>query len=294
MLFNRKERRRCSANTTERSIFRICGVYNSDMTRKEAIIARRAVRTYTTEPLKDIAISGLRQFIGTIKPLHSSIKTNISILSREDFARNFSTFFVPNAQHYLVIRSVKKDGYLENAGFIGEQIVLYLTEQGIGSCWLGCARPKDKEESGKLPYVITICFGRSDNAPQRGSAGDANRKLTYEIVMGNLGHPSLLPLLEAGRLAPSAMNLQPVRYITEGTNIFVYRKRPLIAIPALEAMQCIDVGVAMANIYVASDFSRIFVREKNYPTPQGNCVYEYTCMDSSVAEQAMAEEDSDE
>lgn len=249
------------------------------MTRKEAIIARRAVRTYTTEPLKDIVLSELRQFIGTVKPLHSSIKTNISILSREDFARNFYTFFVPNAQHYLVIRSVKKEGYLENAGFIGEQIVLYLTEHDIGTCWLGSAIPREKDESGKLPYVITICFGRSDNAPRRGSAGDANRKLTYEIVMGNLGHPSLLPLLDAGRLAPSAMNFQPVRYITEGKNIFIYRKRPLFSIAKLEDTQCIDVGIAMANIYVESEYSRIFVKEKNYPTPQGNCVYEYTCME---------------
>lgn len=260
------------------------------MTRKDAIIARRAVRTYTTEPVKDSVLAELRRFMGTIKPLHSSIKTSISILSREDFARSYSTMFVPNAQHYIVIRSVKKEGYLENAGFIGEQIVLFLTEMDIGSCWVGSARPKNGDESGKLPYVISICFGRADNAPRRGSPEEAKRKLIHEIVMSKI-NSDLLPLLEAGRLAPSALNLQPVRYITESTNIFVYRKRPFIGIRALDEMQCIDVGVAMANIYIASDCKRVFVREKNYPTPQSGCIYEYTALD---AEALLAEDDEED
>ena len=261
------------------------------MTRKDAIIARRAVRTYTTEPVKDNVLDELRRFMATIKPLHSSIKTSISILSREDYVRSYTTFMVPNAQHYIVIRSVKKEGYLENAGFIGEQIVLFLTEMDIGTCWVGCARPKNDEEAGKLPYVITICFGRADNAPRRGSPDEAKRKLIHEIVMGKISHPSLLPLLEAGRLAPSGINLQPVRYITESTNIFIYRTRPLFGIRALDEMQAIDVGVALANIFVASDYKRVFVREKNYPTPQNGCIYEYTALD---AEALLAEFDDEE
>ena len=245
------------------------------MTRKDAIFARRSVRTYTEEPIKDSQLLELRKFIGTVHPLHSSIKININILSRADFQRNFHTTFAANAAHYLVIRSVKKDGWLENVGFIGEQIILYLTEHDIGSCWLGLVSPKT-ETSGQLPYVITICFGRADNAPMRRSPDESNRKLLHEIVLGKISHPSLLPLLDAGRLAPSSMNSQPVRYITESTNIYVYRKRPLVAVNKLEAMQRIDVGVAMANIFIQGDGKWIFLREKNYPTPPANCIYEYS------------------
>jgi len=88
------------------------------MTRKDAIIARRSVRTYTEEPIKDKQLLDLRRFIGTLHPLHASIKININILSRADFQKNYRTTFAANASHYLVIRSVKKDGWLENAGFI--------------------------------------------------------------------------------------------------------------------------------------------------------------------------------
>ena len=252
------------------------------MTRKDAIVARRSVRTYTAEPIKDSILTELRQFIGTIKPLHSSIKTNVSILSREDYMRKYHAVMGRNAQHYIVIRSVMKDGYLENAGFIGQQIILFLTEQDVGTCWLGMCKPKAADDAGQLPYVATICFGRADNAPRRLSPEEANRKLLHEIVLGKISSPELLPLLDAGRLAPSAMNRQPVRYITEGTNIYVYRKRPMVSIKYLEELNCIDVGAALANIYVASDETRVFVKEKNFPTPQPNCVYEYTALDPSV------------
>ncbi len=252
------------------------------MTRKDAIVARRSVRTYTAEPIKDSVLAELRKFMGTIKPLHSSIKTNVSILSREDFTRKYHSILSHNAQHYIVIRSVEKEGYLENAGFIGQQIILFLTEQDVGTCWLGCCKPKATDDSGQLPYVAAICFGRSDNAPRRLSPEEASRKLLHEVVLGKISSPELLPLLDAGRLAPSAMNRQPVRYITEGTNIYVYRKRPMVAIKYMEDLNCIDVGAALANIYIASDQTRVFVKEKNYPTPQANCVYEYTALDAAA------------
>lgn len=261
------------------------------MTRKEAIVARRSVRKYTGEPLKDKQLLELREFIATVKPLHPGIKMGINILSRQDFVRQFSALGAHFSAHYLVIRSVRKEGFLENVGFIGQQIALYLTEQGIGSCWLGMVRPKTAEAPGQLPYVICMCFGRSDNSPNRRSPDEAKRKLVHELVMGQISNPALLPLLEAGRLAPSANNLQPVRYMTESTNVYVYRKLPLLNLEKLHTMQTIDVGIALANMYAASDFTRVFVREKRFPTPIGNCVYEYSCLEpDAVTAQDEAED----
>ena len=44
-----------------------------------------------------------------------------------------------NAFHaplYLMVLSEEKEGWLENAGFVSEQLLLKLTELGISACWL--------------------------------------------------------------------------------------------------------------------------------------------------------------
>jgi nitroreductase len=46
------------------------------------------------------------------------------------------------APHYLLLFSENKPGYLLNTGFIFEQIDLFLSSSGIGSCWLGLTNPK--------------------------------------------------------------------------------------------------------------------------------------------------------
>lgn len=246
------------------------------MTRKEAIIARRSVRQYTGEPISEEMLEKIEEFAVSVTPLHSDIRLTVEIMDEEDYFRAFKGFGLHRSCHYLVIRSADKPGYLENAGFIGQQIILYLTEKDIGSCWLGMASPRAEDGAGLLPYVATICFGRADNTPLRRSAEDAKRKHLDEIVYGKISDPTLLRLLDAGRLAPSAVNRQPVRYKTQSNNIYIYRKRGTFTFAQMERMQGIDVGAAMANIFVEADEKVSFIREANYPTPASNCVYEYT------------------
>lgn len=223
--------------------------------------------------MPESVIEEIEDFIAQVKPLHDDIRTTVEIIDCEDFFAEFAGMFAPKASHYLVIRSAEKEGYLENAGFIGEQIVLFMTQLGIGTCWCGSFHEKVENEAGQLPYIISVCFGRADNCPPRRSAEEAKRKHLHELVFGKIT-TVLLNILEAGRLAPSAMNKQPVRYRTQGSNIFVYRKRGMI--PSFEANKCIDVGIALANMYVAADEKCVFVRDKNFPTPAGNYAYEYT------------------
>ncbi len=247
------------------------------MEMRDAIVARRSVRTYTGEPLKESLIEQLLEFIGGITPLHDNIPVDIELYERGDFVMDFSRSFFCRANDLIVIRSARNiDGYLQNVGFIGEQIILWLTHKGVGSCWVGMTKQKKPPTRGELPFVIAIQFGRSDNAPFRRLPEESPRKKLHEVLMNQISRPNFLKVLDAGRLAPSVLNLQPVRYFTINDNIYIYRKPAPFDSEKLDEMQQIDVGAAMANMYVECDGECVFVRQRTAPVPPEKCFYEYT------------------
>lgn len=244
---------------------------------KSAIVARRSVRSYTGEPLRESVFDGLVEFISQIKPLHDNIPVDIEIYNREDFANDFSRAAFYRANDFVVIRSAKTaKGYLPNAGFIGEQIILWLTHIGLGSCWVGWVKQKKHPARGELPYVIAIEFGRADNAPFRRLPEDSPRMRLPEVMMNRISRPEFLKILDAGRLAPSVLNLQPIRYCTAEDNLYICRKPPPIQYKPLDELQQIGVGAAMANMYVQCDGECVFVRQSASPELPQKCIYEYT------------------
>ena len=55
------------------------------MEMKEAIIARRSVRSYTGQPLDESVINELSEFISEIKPLHDNIPVDVMLYEKDDF-----------------------------------------------------------------------------------------------------------------------------------------------------------------------------------------------------------------
>ena len=247
------------------------------MEMKDAIVARRSVRTYTREPLRASVYDGLADFISALTPLHDDIPVDIEICGREEFDSEFYRTWLCRANDFVVLRSAANaQGYLQNVGFIGEQIVLWLTHKGLGTGWFGMVRPKRPPARGELPYVITVQFGRSDNAPFRRLPEEAPRKKLHELLLNKISRPEFLPLIDAGRLAPSAVNYQPVRYYSDNDALYICRVSPPLRSHSLDKWQQIDVGAAMANMLVQSGGACTFVRQADPPElPQGY-IYEYT------------------
>jgi len=224
----------------------------------EIIRKRKSIRAYDPTSLDAATLEEIQEQINKVKPLYPDIKYSIRIADKTKGMLNVK------APHYLLFSSEEKEGSHENIGFIGQQLDLFFSGSGLGSCWLGMAKPEEKESSD-LPHVICMSFGKPAE-PLHRKLSEFKRKPLDSISEGDDMR------LEAARLAPSGVNAQDWFFIAENGKIHCYRKKPNPLLGLMfNKLGCIDMGIALCHIAEESDgFS--FVKESN-PPERKNCIY---------------------
>lgn len=200
---------------------------------------RRSVRKYKAELLDKEILDKIQRKIDNVKPLFTDVAYSATIVPQK---------FPPkkqNAPYFLILRGEQSEKGLENVGFIGQQISLYLTELGIGS-YFRMGQPENIGNS-LLPYIICIAFGKPDE-PLLRDKSEFKRKNLSEISDGNDKR------LEYARLAPSGLNAQDWYFSASNGQIHCYRKKPKFILKAIKSkLNPIDMGIALAHIYETSD-----------------------------------------
>ena len=162
----------------------------------------------TEEEIKDI-----EEKFSKLKPLVEDIKIKIKIVKKESILRG--------QEYCILFYSEKKDNYLQNIGYLGEQLDLYLVSKNIGTLWFGIGKPDEKELDG-LDFVIMIGIAKVDSPLKfRKDMFKSKRKELSEIWSGGI----LLDIANIVRFAPSACNTQPWKVETKEKEINVYRYR---------------------------------------------------------------------
>ena len=186
--------------------------------------------------LSDDDLKKLDDFIGSVRPLYPDIRTRITIVPEE------KTSCKRGGECCILFYSEKKDDYLRNIGYIGEQIDLYLASENIGALWFGIGKPEEKEPDG-LDYVIMIAIARMPEEKFRKDMFKAKRKPLEEIWSGET-----LGIAEIVRFTPSACNTQPWMVENDGKDLSVYRykkkgKRGIMPVNAVMYYNQIDIGI---------------------------------------------------
>lgn len=174
--------------------------------------------------------------------------------------------------HYILIFSEEKDNYLYNAGFLGQQLDLYLSAKGLGSCWLGLARPQEQIVKCRegLDFTIMLGFGEAAEPLHRDNLSQFKRKPMSQIcfVEGAEG------LLEPVRLAPSAVNRQPWCFYGTPSGLHVGREKlSSVRYPIFNRLNQIDLGIALCHLVLSAEHIgkvvkfEFFDSEKAEPPP---------------------------
>lgn len=204
------------------------------------IYKRKSTRKYDMTPIDADTLAEITEFADNLKQLYPNIKTDYEITSD---AKNLLPIKAP---YYFMIFSEEKDDYLQNIGFMWQQMDLYLSSIGLGSCWLGMAKPAT-ELNTVYPFVIALAFGKPVESVYR-EPSEFKRKKISEISSGSDYR------IEPARLAPSATNSQNWFFDCTGENIDVYQKKVNFAKALMyDKMNKIDMGIALCHLYLATE-----------------------------------------
>jgi nitroreductase len=223
------------------------------MSLNDIIYKRKSVRKYQPDFLDEQTLQDIQNYFAKIKPLNCDIAVNFNIVNKEHM-KGIACLF---SSQYIVAISENKPGYLVNVGFMLQQVDLYLSSIGLGGCWLGLAHPKKALTDVGMEFVIAFAFGKPAESLHRDLV-DFKRKPLDKLSN------TVDSRLEVVRLAPSAMNRQNYYFVTEDNIIHVYcSKASLLTIKRMAIMREIDVGIALAHLYVTNSENFRFFEAEN-------------------------------
>ena len=256
----------------------------------DAIYRRKSTRDYSDEMLPDKTLEEISEKTSTVEPLYPNSETEFQIrdwTEMEDFVSGLiGGYGKIEAPHYIIAFCGKDRRNLENLGYTLEKIVLEITGLGLATCWMGSHFDNDalKEEFGTIERLeprTLIAFGKPGKGKDalRGDPDETSRKDLSEILLKDPGEvpEGWSKILDAARMAPSAMNSQPWRFDLNEEGIHVYTKsgEGIInklgkALGNLGELNKIDAGIALRHIKIAADrnskpteFKRLEGKEKN-------------------------------
>lgn len=205
----------------------------------QMIFKRRSFHKFKeTLTLSESELKQIEEIIKNLKPLNDDIKTEIFIVPSK------KTTYRLGGEYCILMYSEKKEGYLRNIGYMGEQLDLQLAAMNVGALWLGLGLP-EKMKSHGLSYVIMMAISRVTEDNFREDMFKISRKTAREVWDGDYDD-----IANIVRFAPSACNSQPWFVESRDNLLKVYRyndqrRKGIMSVNKAMYFNKIDIGIFM-------------------------------------------------
>lgn len=224
----------------------------------EAIFVRKTVRKFKMEPLDQTLLNGIKSFAESIPMLFEGIAVEYRWMENSDIKKYFNGSLTHKAPYYLALYSENIQGFQMNAGYLMQQVSLYLTAKGLGSCYLGMLKPKKgkteaRPDGVKAEYVIALAFGKAENEVYRTSEKAKRLPLNDIAIFKSEVNKNIKTIIQAARLAPSSMNSQPWRLVVYDNRIHIFCKKNIFLSGVLNEAKLVDIGICLAHMLVTAE-----------------------------------------
>lgn len=210
------------------------------MNLQETMFIRKTTRQFDPTPLGEDTLRLVEEEISQLHLLDASIPIETEILSRDAI----KTLLPWGAPHYVLIHAPDDPDALREVGFRFQQLDLFIQSIGLGSCWLGMAKPV--APSSKLPFIVMIAFGKARYSPYRKPNTFVRRGMEKVSDLDD-------ERLEVARIAPSATNRQPWYFLHDDNKLHAYgREMSFLGKKDTPKYTRIDVGIALSHLYLAN------------------------------------------
>lgn len=212
-----------------------------DSTLYPAIYKRKSFhlfRNIGNEKITSDELAKIEEAYQNFFSLFPDIKTEIRIVPA------LETTCKRGEEYCILLYSEKKDNYLQNIGYIGEQLDLYLAQKNIGALWFGIGKTNEPTYHD-LHFIIMLAIAKVDNDTKfRKDMFKSKRKPIDAIWTGEY----IQGVSDIVRFAPSACNTQPwiVENINNTLHIYRYKqpgKRGIMPIDKVTYYNQIDIGI---------------------------------------------------
>ena len=243
----------------------------------EIITQRFSCRTYRPDPIEAATRQRLTEAAASLQSGPFGAATRFRLVAATEADRRslkgLGTYgFIRGAAGFFLGAVGPGERNLEDFGYRMEEMILFATDLGLGTCWLGGTFTKssfaarmDLQADEVMPAVVSVGYiaeRRSlvERVVRRSAKADRRRPWEHLFFEGRFGAPLsrqaagayALPL-EMVRLGPSASNKQPWRIVRRGAAWHFYLQRTPGYLQGLDRrfvvadLQRVDMGIALCH-----------------------------------------------
>lgn len=239
---------------------------------QDMVTKRYSVRTFEKRDIEQEKLDQIMEYAKQIQnPFGPDMR--VELIEKETAANGekLGTYgVIKGAKTFLGVAISGERCAQEAMGYAFEQLVLYITSLGLGTCWLGgtfdrgaFGQAMKLQPHELFPIISPIgypieqkrfaekMFRKAIKADTRMKAEDLFFEGEFEHPLTQDGMGVYAYPLEMVRLAPSAVNKQPWRVVKKDNAFHFYEKHTMAEAGVID-MQRIDMGIALCHFHLAA------------------------------------------